>query len=345
MIAEHETESIDQGTEVRLLRMTSVRREFLQFSNLIAGVRRSLGFAWNGQAAAFHFDASDHTLSPAWTVGVNLGGHDFVVHLHRLPDIGWMSPELAGVDLAQLPEELACAVLQSCLSDVQTSLARHGIDLKVQSFSPFSHAKAASERLEWSVDRGQDVNWIRGLLSTSDEGWSYLATFIKKNSTKQAGTCTDVPVPVQLVAGGIKLPATLLKSLEVHDVILADVQGYIRLRECSLFLQNRFIGNAVANRQTVTLNQLNLNAKPDMAESAAEPVALDELEVNLTFVVGQTTLTLGELKSLTPGASFELPTPVSEAVTILANGKAIGSGELLEVGGRVGVRITKLITA
>lgn len=344
MIAEHEIESIRESAEVRLLKMTSVRREFLHFSNVIAGLRRSLSFAWNGQAADFHFSASDQDISPTWTVGVNLGGHEFVVYLHRLPEIGWMSPELAGVDLSQLPEELACAVLQSCLGDVHTSLARHGIDLKVQSFSPFSHARASSEILGWSVNRGQDVNWLRGLLSTSDEGWRYLAALVKKSSIRSTGAA-DVPFPVQIVAGSIKLPAALLKNLELHDVILADVQGYIRLRECSLFMQKKFIGSAVANRQTVTLNQFNLNAKPDMAESAAEPVALDELEVTLTFVVGQTTLSLGELKTLAPGASFELPAPVSEAVTIQANGKAIGTGELLEVGGRVGVRITKLTAA
>jgi type III secretion system YscQ/HrcQ family protein len=120
------------------------------------------------------------------------------------------------------------------------------------------------------------------------------------------------------------------------------VGGYLKGRDCTLLLRGRPIGSGSASKNTITIRQINLNGTRNMAEPTNEPVALDELEVDLTFVVGQATVTLGELRALAPGAAFELTTPVGEAVTIHANGRPIGKGELLEVGDRVGVRITEL---
>ena len=81
-----------------------------------------------------------------------------------------------------------------------------------------------------------------------------------------------------------------------------------------------------------------------MAEDATA-ASINDLEIELTFVVGQTTLTVGELRNLAVGFTFELPTPVGQDLIILANGKNIGKGELIEVGGHLGVRVTEFIAS
>ena len=78
-----------------------------------------------------------------------------------------------------------------------------------------------------------------------------------------------------------------------------------------------------------------------MGDTVTGTLPVDELEIQLSFLVGQTSLSLRELRSLAPGAVFELPTAVGQAVTICANGRAIGKGELLELGEHVGVRVTE----
>src|SRR6187399_2260574 len=92
------------------LRRPVARPEFLRFSNAVAGKKRLLRFTWNGQQAELVFTALKHALVPQWTAKVQIGGHEFIVQLHQMPELGWMAPELAGVDIAVLPQELACAV-------------------------------------------------------------------------------------------------------------------------------------------------------------------------------------------------------------------------------------------
>jgi len=58
--------------------------------------------------------------------------------------------------------------------------------------------------------------------------------------------------------------------------------------------------------------------------------------------VGRKTFRLAELGELKPGFAFELETPVDKAVTIRANGRRIGSGELTRVGERVAVRVLEV---
>ena len=53
------------------------------------------------------------------------------------------------------------------------------------------------------------------------------------------------------------------------------------------------------------------------------------------------TLTVGELRSLAPGFTFDLGSPAGADLTICANGKPIGKGQLIEVGEHLGVRVTE----
>ena len=78
------------------------------------------------------------------------------------------------------------------------------------------------------------------------------------------------------------------------------------------------------------------------AQGKSPPARMDDIPVRLVFEVGETTLPLGELQSLQPGYTFELPASVAEPVRIRANGKIVGSGELVQVGDRVGVRVLSL---
>ena len=84
--------------------------------------------------------------------------------------------------------------------------------------------------------------------------------------------------------------------------------------------------------------------------TADNPLSLDEfgssatinteaLPVTLVFVAGETEIELGDLRGLAPGYVFALPRPVDRHVEIRANGRTIGSGELVEIDGRIGVRV------
>jgi type III secretion system YscQ/HrcQ family protein len=71
------------------------------------------------------------------------------------------------------------------------------------------------------------------------------------------------------------------------------------------------------------------------------PIVDERLE-ELEIVVGSASLTLGEILELEPGRVFSLGVPAASPVELVLDGRTIGRGELVEVGGRLGVRITSI---
>ena len=69
---------------------------------------------------------------------------------------------------------------------------------------------------------------------------------------------------------------------------------------------------------------------------------LDDLPVRLVFEVGRVELSLGELQRLAPGALVPLARAVDEPLDIMANGRRLGRGTLVQIGESLGVRIVSL---
>ena len=67
----------------------------------------------------------------------------------------------------------------------------------------------------------------------------------------------------------------------------------------------------------------------------------DLLPVRLVFLAGETEVALRDLSQIAAGHVFDLGRPVDRHVEVRANGRRIGIGELVEIDGRVGVRMLK----
>ncbi|TVR08117.1 MAG: YscQ/HrcQ family type III secretion apparatus protein [Salinarimonadaceae bacterium] len=70
---------------------------------------------------------------------------------------------------------------------------------------------------------------------------------------------------------------------------------------------------------------------------------VDEVPVQLIFELGRAEAQVAELESLQSGYVFDLGKPLSQTVDILANGRRIGSGELVRLGETIGVRVSRLV--
>lgn len=81
----------------------------------------------------------------------------------------------------------------------------------------------------------------------------------------------------------------------------------------------------------------------DAASSAAALRQFDGLAVDLTFQLPSCSMSLGELGTLQPGGVIELQQTINQSViNIVANGMLIGTGHLIAVGQKLGVRVTTL---
>ena len=76
----------------------------------------------------------------------------------------------------------------------------------------------------------------------------------------------------------------------------------------------------------------------DVAGNESTP-DLSKLPLRLHVVLGEREFTLAELQTLAPGAIVELDKEKTEPVSLAVNGKILGSGELVEIDGRLGVKV------
>lgn len=74
----------------------------------------------------------------------------------------------------------------------------------------------------------------------------------------------------------------------------------------------------------------------------AQESGLSSLKIRVVFQCGQMELTASDIQSLAPGAILPLERSVQDMVDIVANGKRIGSGELVKAGDKLAVRVIRL---
>ena len=68
-----------------------------------------------------------------------------------------------------------------------------------------------------------------------------------------------------------------------------------------------------------------------------------DVPVNLIAVIGKSSTNVGDLMKTRVGAVIDLGRPPGETVDLVANGRLIARGELVEMDGQLGVRILKMV--
>jgi flagellar motor switch/type III secretory pathway protein FliN len=74
------------------------------------------------------------------------------------------------------------------------------------------------------------------------------------------------------------------------------------------------------------------------------PAELDEVQVELRFEVGALGASVGVIRGLQPGYVFELETNLECPVVIRANGLRLATGRLVQIGTRLGVVVSEVLT-
>ncbi|MEO1525619.1 MAG: FliM/FliN family flagellar motor switch protein [Planctomycetota bacterium] len=77
------------------------------------------------------------------------------------------------------------------------------------------------------------------------------------------------------------------------------------------------------------------------AGSVTEMVEVKDLEIPIQFGLGNVDVALSRLDSIQAGYVFELGTPIDQPVVVRSGGTSIGRGSLVQIGDRLGVRITE----
>lgn len=306
-------------------------------------------------------DAAELTLAPlteaapssifsdAQWLDFEWAGARFAVELPAAAIDAWLRAMLGGVVPATLsPKWRASAIARACgpvlkalgaTGQGQARLLAHGV---ASSAPPPAHAFALTIHYPGSGEA------VHGRLHADGLGL-LLAGGIASRLTPQAAAreYSAMPVTMQLSMGEAQVPIGLLRTVGAGDVVWITR----RLIEADdQLLLNVPVSGGVAGvvvqasgAQLTVIDTLRyfMSDSPPRPDHGSE-FHWEDLPVRLVFDVGEKMLALRELKRLQPGETLALDHPLEAFVTIRANGAVIGSGELVDIDGRLGVSVVSL---
>ncbi len=165
------------------------------------------------------------------------------------------------------------------------------------------------------------------------------------------GGAAAVPIPVSLEAGRMRLVLNELAGLEQDDILLPETyparEGLLTLRLCAASHARTFACTVEGAAATITsVDSVLEEPMPEATQTAdaapSERADTGELEVTLTFELERRLMTVRDVETLAPGYTFAFGGDALAPVTLRANGKAIGTGRLVDLDGTLGVQVVTL---
>ncbi len=293
-----------------------------------------------------------------WLVHAEWAGAPFELRLPATAADQWLRARFSALELPQLPTAMRSAALEAALQDVLATLEAtdqgrvriDGIDTARQATDgPASNPGGH----HFGVSLGSGTVTLWGTLSTDALGLMLMAGLAARQPAARGPLAQqDLPVLLRAQIGAATLSRAQLRSLQPGDAVLLEhswvSQGgqlwlghggwglFVRSHEGQLVVTQPF------QKSEVQMNDDIDGPAGDDPRGNDTPVALDALPVRLQFDLGQRTMPLAQVSELQVGQVLDLARPLSQAVSIRANGALIGLGELMEIGGRIAVGIKSL---
>jgi type III secretion protein Q len=311
-------------------------------NNIVSGCQSALEFVAGGQRHSLELVPWHQ---PAVAVGMPLlktriGKELIYLTLSRWPDTG-LELKMPSLNLVQsMPRALRVIVAEAGLGDFIPVLeARFNDKVTIVDLTQATKTIMYEDSLQMILDRAGDLV-IVGLFSSK----GFMDRLLEKLGEWPG------PLPAfsnrlgfhaNLVVGCSHITQSDLRGLSCGDVVLLEPTDFLERR----LIQMRFSPNLEIYIKLEQGKAMVESIKQNNNSEAqhAEPVSIDELNVELTFDVGGQQLPLRELKKLRKGYTFELNQPLNQLVTIRCNGQKIGVAELIEVDDRVGMRVVEII--
>jgi type III secretion protein Q len=161
---------------------------------------------------------------------------------------------------------------------------------------------------------------------------------------------SDLPLIIFFEVGYTSISMAELAGISLFDIILMDFNSSLQEMKLKIRVGPEFFydgridstGKIIVEEKSVPFTEKNMEENEFLKEDeqvSEQTMKIQEIPVQLVFQMGETQLTYGELSRIQPGYIFETRINPEKPVTIKANGKPIGEGELVEIGGRIGLRV------
>lgn len=312
----------------------------------LAGRAATMTAAWPGTVDA----------SLSWRIDLSVGDAAGALIVPR----SLAEALIAGLDgeqqLDALPPVAAALLLELALADGLSALEQSlGSRLALNAAGPAagaSHALAGTLSLSVAIAVDDSAATSAGELRLAPPDAARLARLLDRHAAG-AVPLLDLRVPAHLRVAATTCPLGEIASLSPGDIVMAD--DCCRQPRTAVAVVAEHLAAPVA----LTAAGAQFAARPERGRGSAwewsmentadgsqpdpmQKTDIDDIPVKLVFELGRVELSLSEVRQLAPGAVLTMPRPADDGVDILANGRRIGRGSLVQIGGNLGVRITRL---
>ncbi len=317
--------------------------------------RRQIDFTAADTDWALKFQTEGRTAPGRLSIRADWGGAQIVLRIDESIIASLAARFLNCEYAAGMAEPLRTIVLEAALSEMAGIFE----DATRKRFSVLSLDETGSvannfSGFVFSLDDGEFV--CEGELWVDELGLGFLAAVVRQVDIEKRAMSAfdDVPVRLSLDVGWTDLSFATFRQLEKRDLILLDdcwvvPDGRIFLRAGrQVGLPAEIEGARIVitgQLEEIMYDDADDDQDDDNDNESETEKTLDGIQMRISFDLGQRSMTLGELRKLSPGYVFELGRPVRSAVNIRANGKLIGEGELVDVDGQIAVSILNLSLA
>jgi type III secretion system YscQ/HrcQ family protein len=146
---------------------------------------------------------------------------------------------------------------------------------------------------------------------------------------------------VHFELGSLKLSVRDLRALEASDILFLQESQYF---QTSIIYARLASGQIYEVAHTAQDKVQFQTGESVMAENEQETsiADIDDMPIMLSFDLGEEMMTFKQVSLLKPGHILNLKKPFSGLVKIRSQNQTIGQGELVDIEGKVGIRITRL---
>lgn len=255
--------------------------------------------------------------------------------------------------LSRLPENLGLALTENAMDGLLTN-AEQGfaskISLRSLSAEPNSRLYTLPIGFELmeankAKPEGSNIRTISGLLMLEERLYPLLQERMRFWPSSLNETWENLENPIHLEIGRTSLSIEEINGLAVSDVLLPDNNDFQSSHSLRLRLKTDMGCAAQLNIHQDQNNTLTITIDWTTMTDENQQNNIDQINrvpVQLSFDLGHKSMSFNELKQLRPGYVLDLPGTLPEVVQIRAQNKQIGTGELVEIDGRIGIRISSL---
>lgn len=260
---------------------------------------------------------------------------------------------LSAAEIQALPPSFQATLLRDALNDLVRRVQElTGLTADVRAIVSAEEIRKAPLVLDpTAVELGFRIiddgrMWLRGTLRLAASLGQRLTELARLKMNGGAPLDVDgLPLVGRCVFGSTSLTLEDIRDLKPGDIVLLSHHHLDRSFVTVIIATGVRYSAWIADRVITIAGREEsgaLKEESDEATSDAPLADVDEMSVAVTVDLGRFEITIGELRRVGEGYVINLQRPTEGAVTLRVSGRPIGRGELVDIEGRLGVRVIEV---